>query len=288
MNPATVNLQYLYQPREVSLETLALCNARCTFCPYPTLERKGVKMSDMDLLRLHDQMIDWQEPFFISPFKVNEPLLDSRLQAFCERVVSHIPKATLRLFTNGQPLTDRHIDWIAEIPLGRLAHLWISLNDFEAQAYGELMGLSLSMTLSRIDHLHYRAVHARFPHRVSISRVSDSATPKFSERDIQFLRFVYDRWPRFEGRIIKRDGWLGYVEPSAQEIPNAPCGRWWELNVCADGKAALCCMDGTGEYSIGNIHESSLLDIYNQPHLIKRRERAVSRHGIEPCRRCTY
>ena len=37
---------YLDYPREVTIETLALCNAACEFCPYPDLERQGTRMSD--------------------------------------------------------------------------------------------------------------------------------------------------------------------------------------------------------------------------------------------------
>jgi hypothetical protein len=35
---------YMEQPQEVSIETFALCNARCTFCPYGTLGREGTKL----------------------------------------------------------------------------------------------------------------------------------------------------------------------------------------------------------------------------------------------------
>jgi hypothetical protein len=33
-------------PTEVTIETQAICNAACTFCTYPTMERKGNKMPD--------------------------------------------------------------------------------------------------------------------------------------------------------------------------------------------------------------------------------------------------
>lgn len=283
---------YLRQPREVSIETFALCNAACTFCPYPSLERKGTKMPGTLIARLLAEMKDWREPFFISPFKVNEPFLDNRLQLFCESILEQIPLAKLRLFTNGQPLTDAHLNWVKNIPSERLAHLWISLNEFEAPAYRQLMAVDFKIVRTRLDNLHARIVNSTFPrsHRIEVSRVSDAVNSlKYSERDIRFLQYVYDRWPRFQGQIIKRDGWLGHVDPSLPDVPlNRTCGRWWELSICADGVAALCCMDGTGEFKVGNVWESSLLDIYNQPELFRRRERSLARHGIEPCQRCTY
>lgn len=280
---------YLHQPHEVSLETYAFCNARCSFCPYPTLERKGTKMPTELVMRLIDEMAEWEQPFFISPFKVNEPLLDSRLQDFCFLIQHKLPLATLRLFTNGQPLATRHLNWIAD--LKRIEHLWISLNEFEPQRYGELMGLSLSVTLDRLDDLHGRIKCGEFKHKVIVSRVSDcepSTVQTYSARDTLFLRFVFERWPRFQGFIIKRDSWLGYTTSSLNVIPQAPCARWWEMNICADGTAALCCMDGTGEHAIGNVHTATLLQLYNRQDLLMRRQLKAHRQGFIPCNGCTY
>ena len=38
--------QYQKFPEMVQIETLVACNAACTFCPYPTMDRKGDKMTD--------------------------------------------------------------------------------------------------------------------------------------------------------------------------------------------------------------------------------------------------
>lgn len=283
MNPRE---QYLHQPHEVSLETLAWCNARCTFCPYPTLERKGTKMESALIDRLIREMAEWTEPFFISPFKVNEPLLDNRLKDICEAIESQVKNARLRLFTNGTPLTDRHLNWISD--LARLDHLWISLNEVDEASYYQTMGLSYSIVKGNLDRLHARIIAQTFWQNVVVSRVSDGNSFTPSEKDKIFAEFVRKRWPRFRVHIIKKDGWLGYTTPGDSRVPQSPCGRWFELNVMAHGKVALCCMDGTGEFSIGDVTVSSLLDVYNQSHLIERRQHASTRAGITPCERCTY
>lgn len=286
---------YLHQPHEVSIETLALCNARCTFCPYPTLDRKGARMS-LDLINeLIEQMREWSEPFFLSPFKVNEPLLDVRLADICADIITKLPQATLRLFTNGQPLTGAQIDWIAALPLGRLEHLWVSLNSTDPEEYGVLMGCSYRMIESRLDELHERVKRGDFHHPVVLSRVTSFTPGAGAEaavdaalEDVRFVRACAARWPGFAPTLIKRDGWLGYVAPSAPEVPRAPCGRWFELNIMATGKVALCCMDGTGEFELGDAATTPLLEIYNTPALVNRRQFAHTRDGIDPCQRCTY
>ncbi len=286
--------RYRHQPREVSIETLALCNAACTFCPYPTLARKGARMPDAVLYDLLTQMEAWQEPFLISPFKVNEPLLDTRLQDICERIARNIPKAKIRLFTNGQALAARHIDWIGALPQFAVEHVWISLNSTDPDEYGRLMKCSFSIVERNLDALHNQVAAGAFAHPVVLSRVlqgglgaSDSQAHTLSDADAGFHRGCLARWPRFHTHLIKRDGWLGYVAPSDTRIPSTACGRWFELSITAEGKAVQCCMDGTGEYLYGDVTQQSLLDIYNSAQYRAFRNR-TTRKGIEPCNQCSY
>lgn len=270
--------QYLNQPLEVSIETLALCNARCTFCPYPTLERKGTRMPTAMIELLMYQMSKFEYPFFFSPFKVNEPLLDDRLPKICETFEKCCPHGRLRLFTNGSALTAEQRDWI--LNLKRVEHLWISLNSTNADDYERIMGLRYAITARRLDQLHES--NTRIP--IVISKVAEDD----GEKNLTFFLDVTRRWPKFQCRIIKRDGWLGYVPPNSTHIPNQPCGRWFELSILATGKVALCCMDGTGEYAIGDVNSQTLLEVYNAPSYRERRIGIVSRKAYEPCARCTY
>ena len=104
---------YLDWPHEVSIETLARCNASCTFCPYTTMERIGEKMPDEMLDRIIEELKDHPHPFILAPFKVNEPFLDKRLIPFLQRCNAELPKAVLRIFTNGSALTSKHIRDVA-------------------------------------------------------------------------------------------------------------------------------------------------------------------------------
>jgi len=264
---------YHSQPNEVSIETQALCNARCTFCPYPTLERRGVKMPTELLHRLIDEMAEWEHPVYFSPFKVNEPLLDKRLIPLCQRFNERVPKGHIRLFTNGSGLVDKHIDGIAE--LERVVHLWISLNTHRPVEYEQVMGLDFDQTARRLDNLHDKD----FPHPVVVSRVG---------QDDDFIKYVRWRWPRFQVATIKRDAWIDYTEATTDVVPNGPCGRWWELNITATGKAALCCMDGRGEYGFGDVNTQTLLEIYNHPTLRAWRAGMTRKETGKPCDTCTY
>lgn len=276
---------YLDWPKEVSIETFAKCNAACTFCPYTTLDRIGTKMPDEMIERVIDELRDHPWPFIISPFKVNEPFLDKRLLPICRMINDRLPQAHIRLFSNGSALTERHIDEVAQ--LVRVAHLWVSLNEHDGDRYKELMGLDFDRTCRNLDTLHERIENDLFSHPVVISKVMAGGYP--AERDIEFRQFVEARWPLFGTHLIKRDSWLGFVEPNDRPVPDEPCGRWFELNVMATGKVALCCMDGRGEYSIGDLNEQSVFEVYNGKAYRNQRLRQLSRMETgSPCSTCNY
>lgn len=274
---------YLDWPYEISIETFAKCNASCTFCPYTTLERIGVKMPDELIDSIIEELKDHPHPFLISPFKVNEPFLDKRLIPICRKINAELPNAILRLFSNGSALTEKHIDEVAT--LKRVTHLWISLNEYEAEAYKATMGLDFERTVANLDLLHEKKAAGLFPWDVMISRVRQALIP--NEADRAFSKFVQDRWPLFGVHLIKRDSWLGFTEPNDPEVPDAPCSRWFELSVMATGKVSLCCMDGEGAYQIGDIKDG-VFATYNAPHWRERRLKMLSRKGISPCLSCNY
>jgi MoaA/NifB/PqqE/SkfB family radical SAM enzyme len=271
---------YNDQPHEVSIETQALCNAACTFCPYPTIERKGTKMPDELLYRLIDEMAEFQVPFYFSPFKLNEPFLDKRLIPLCQafEAKAKCPHATLRIFSNGSALTEKHLDGVAS--LKRVAHLWVSLNHHDPVEYERIMGLKFSHTAARLDALHRRS----FPHPVVISRVGG---------DPDFSAYVRNRWPKFTPATIKKDAWIDFTDPDNPTVPDQPCTRWWELNISADGIVRHCCMDDgeDARWQIGDLNNDTLLGAYNSPFWKERREKLMSRKQIDdrsPCSRCSY
>jgi len=275
---------YLDWPHEVSIETQARCNASCTFCPYTTLDRIGERLSDEVLDRIIEELKDHPWPFFLSPFKVNEPFLDKRLLPFCRKVNALLPKANLRLFTNGSALTEHNIDGVSD--LVSVVHLWISLNDHRADEYHSLMGLDFSRTASNLDMLHTKVSQGLFTHPVVVSKVRQAM--EISALDEDFHAYVNKRWPLFGVHLIKPDGWLGDIALGSDEIPDTGCGRWFELSITATGIVSLCCMDGKAQFPIGDVKTESLFEIYNRPSYRERRVGNLSRKGIHPCSTCSY
>lgn len=270
---------FLDYPIEVSIETMALCNARCTFCPYPTIARKGERMPDELLNRLVDELISWDREIYFSPFKLNEPLLDKRTLPLCESINARSDKVVLRLFTNGSALTPDKVAGIAK--LKRVAQLWVSLNSHIPEEYERVMGLKFERTAKNLDYLHT----LDFPHAVMLSTVG------YPNEDFRY--YCFERWPRFESMAIKKDAWLGFTDAQVTQVPDTGCSRWFELSVMANGLVSHCCMD-SGEddrWTIGDVNTQSLFGVYNAPRWRERREKLLSRRQLDeqsPCSGCTY
>ena len=270
-------------PTEVAFETMTLCNAACSFCPYPQLERKGTRMPDelIDKIIEDCKQIPQDVPFTISPFKVNDPFLDKRIFAICEKINRELPYAKLRLFTNGTPMTEANLRKV--VPLKNLHHLWISLNHHEKEAYESLMALPYDKIRSRLDTLHMAVEDGWFPHEVVISRVGDQ-----TQADTDFIAFLEATYPRFKPWVIGRGDWVGDIEVDAG-VPPVGCTRWFELSIMATGEVALCCMDGEGHHVIGDISKQSVLEVYNAPGFRVMRESKPTRlEAASPCDTCVY
>ena len=227
-------------------------------------------MPDELISRLVGEMAQFKYPFYFSPFKVNEPLLDKRTIPLCHEMEART-KARIRIFSNGSTLTKKNIEAIAE--LKRVEHLWISLNDYRPDEYHDLMNLNFDHTTKNLDRLH----EYNYPHPVVLSAVG---YPNQEFRD-----YCEDRWPKFKVFVIEQSAWIDFTDAQRDVVPNTPCVRWWELSIMANGIASLCCMDGEGEYSIGDLNNSTLLEVYATT---RDRRLGMSRKEVSPCDRCTY
>jgi len=277
---------YLDWPAFVHVETIALCNAACDFCPYPTLERKGTRMSDALIEKIIGDLagIPSHVGFQLAPYKVSEPFLEPRLFDILALVNSRLPNARISIITNGAALTDRNVDRL--LAVRNIAYLNVSLNYDNAAEYESVMKIPFERTLRRLDALHERRLAGGLQFPIRLTRVSDNRLT-----DMRYIAWVRNRYPAFKPVVVNRNDWIGGVdtEAAAAETPDVPCHRWFDLSITATGRVAMCCMDGEARYPKGDVTVSNALEIYNQPHLRRLREQLISRRSAgDPCNRCTY
>lgn len=276
---------YMKYPKEVHIETQTVCNAACSFCPYPSLDRIGNKMSDSLINKIIKDLEDIPKEvrFWINPFKVNDPLLDVRLFDILRECNNRLSNAQLRIFTNGSALTKKHLLSIAGVK--NIEHLWISLNHYDSREYEALMQLPFKRTIENLDVAHQLKANGDITYDIVVSRVADG-----TDADQIFYSSVTHRYPLFKCFIIKQDGWLGsnknqIVNPN---IPKTKCERWYELSITSTGIVSLCCMDGHAAYPIGDVSSRHVIEVYNDPAYRKMRQGNMDRLSYSPCSQCSH
>lgn len=276
---------YLKYPAMVHIETQALCNAACTFCPYPTLERKGVRMPDELIDKILRDLADIprEVQFQLAPYKVSEPFVEKRLFSILRAANQRLPNARISLISNGAALTESKIAELRTIR--NLSYLNVSLNFSDPAEYRAVMKIPFERTVKRLDLLHEAKAAGELDIVVRLTRVSGERAA-----DRAFLEWTAKRYPAFVSMIVPRNDWIGDIPGAVLDaVPDAPCHRWFDLSITATGKVAMCCMDGEARYPKGDVRKQHVLDIYNSPALLALRTQLISRRLADaPCNRCTY
>lgn len=275
---------YMDYPRHIQVETLAICNASCFFCPYPKMERQGDRMSDALFEKIVSDLekIPRDLPFELELSKVNEPFVDKRIFDFYRMVNERLPQAVLFITTNGSALTERALDRLATVR--NVGWMCVSMNDHRLEAYEKTMGLPYARTIEALHRLHERVANGSLRFPVSLSRVGDG-----SPADQEFIAWAKQIFPRFSPFFYSRFDWIRQVDVEVvSTVPRTGCKRWFDLSIMASGKVALCCIDGEGKYAVGDVTRDSVLDVYNSPGYRKLREATPTRVGDEPCGQCSY
>ena len=275
-------------PSEVAIETTGHCNARCVFCPHQTLARRNLYMNDEMFLRIVDQLKEipqtWR--FYVSPFKVNDLLMDKQIFERIAIINRQLPNVYIRLFTNFNTATEGDIRRLCNVE--NIADIVISLNSLDSNEYTMLMGLDLRKSLNSIHKLlsYIRSNGIRMlADRIILSRVAQDA-----DSDSKFIKTAYEEFEDDINLILPaifpRDNWINHVPLESPRNQDNPCGRWSEINICCDGVVSFCCRDAKAEFPLGNIMEKTVVEIYNQPEYRRLREEIPNKRSVTPCRYC--
>lgn len=277
------NQKWLDYPVNVSVETFASCNAACNFCPYPSLDRKGTKMSEDLFKKIIDEISepgDYVLPS-INLTRVNEPFLDKRIFEFMKYVNFKLPKTKISLFTNASILDEKKLDKLMEIK--NISFLNISFNDHRPLEYEKVMKIPFKPTHENIKKIHERKKAGEIKFPITLGRVGDGTVA-----DDDFLKWTENNFPGFQANISPRFDWIGKLEINTFPlVPDLGCRQWFMLHFLATGKEAFCCIDSEGIYGQGDANLENVIDVYNKPHKKRMRQERLSRGTDIICSKCS-
>lgn len=273
---------------QLQLETVAICNAACVFCPYPTMERQRGTMS----MELYRKIIDDARsvPAFsdVTLTGLGEPLLDKHLIERIRYAREKMPLGvTITVYTNGTYLTEKMAHNLCDAGITRL---YVSLNALDGRRRKAIMKLD---DYDQVEAQIKRAIEIFAEkgkdQRVIVKAIVSKDLMESGDPD----RFI-EKWGGFwnEGgnAFIHMEGnWAGAMYPM-RVTPELCCHRAiGEIMVLWDGRVSICCFDGEGKEILGDLSKQTIREMYNGERAWKfRNAHATGGRGQLPlCKDCT-
>jgi pyruvate-formate lyase-activating enzyme len=264
------------------IELSSVCNARCVFCPHPTMQREKRIMDDDLFEQIVSRIIEEKiRPTRIDLFNVGEPLTDRSLFQRIRRLKEAFPSALVAMTTNFALATPAIIE---ELLASGLDRIQISLNAASRDSHREIMGLDYDKTVRNIEMLIERRRARKSPLYVMLSFVLCEQN-RSQARD--FMRTWEDKvdcvW--FQRAI----DWGGAVDISSPYTGSPyPCNDLFErIVILSNGEFALCCQDYSGLIR-SNVRDTPILAAFHSKPFEEIREVHLKGdiRSLQMCRDC--
>jgi len=233
----------------VEIETINRCNGSCTFCPVNKNDEKRplAKMSEELFEKIINELKELDYSDTIGLFANNEPFLDTRLEAFAKRVREALPKVRIEVFTNGTVLK-----------LERFIEIIPYLDLLAIDNYSDKLEWHETVKAIR-DYLKQNPEHK--------SKVS--------------IRM------RRETALMSSRGGQAPNNNKKKALPLSCLLPFYHMYIRPDGKVGLCCVDALYKYTLGDVNEKSLKDVWYSDNFSQIREKIrKGRDTLDVCCHC--
>ncbi len=280
-----VRYHYPDFPDQVYIELTNICNARCTICATPAMQRKREIMS-MSLFRKIADECGRRKAKRILPFLHGESLLVPGVVDYFRYIRRVAPETHVNLTTNGSRLTSQLTEIFVQEDL--LDSVIVSIDGGDEKTFEKIrLGLKYGEVRQNVLHLLRRRNQlGRSKPKVSIAMVEIPENRHTREE----LRKVWQEAD--EVRFSVYFNWAGKLE-NHRQIPNKVnfCERLYHyITILADGRVAMCCFDSEAEYSVGDIKRQSIYDVWHSDAFDQKRHWLYKKNfdQLKLCGQCDY
>ena len=313
-----------FLPTKILIEITNVCNFDCTFCPLGTIERKKKFMELEVVQRLIDEIASsGLGAAMIGGLRLHqlgEPLMHPKVFDIINHANARgIP---IGLVTNGSRLTEENLERLS----GTMTGLAISYQTPSEESFKSRRARNMSfesyrsIVFNAIDfkfktkmpnHIHWSILYTDVFDWYKIKALNSGSEVALLKAELDQLGIsLGDKYgvpytvmsdEEFGDRVAKGNPIQfapgvevqfksPYVWPTHKNkrTTEGHCAKPMnELAVFCDGGCSLCCIDDDNAMNIGNIHESSLVDIWYSPKATEIREAFARRQVVHPlCQQC--
>lgn len=290
--------QQRHLPRGLYIEGTNTCNAKCTFCAYPQMERPKQVMPLEDFCHAIDQYVAMGGKHVgITPI-VGDPFVDPYIFDRLDDLYRRPQIEGFHFYTNAILMKPKTIDRLLQY--GDRLTIFVSWGGFDRHTYKALMGVDYFDLVSRNIAAFVEAKqHTQSGTRLTIALRCPPAN-FHGELWNQFRAWENQGLIGMEGHNMEYDSWGGKVSDSAlQSVGLSPRPKPYKRGACellymkpvilADGRVNACaCRDVEAELIVGDLKTDSLKDIWNGGEIDKLIQRHERGDFPEVCQRCTW
>ena len=264
----------------IQIQTVSWCNRSCAFCPSGKFPVEKVFMPVEVYHRIVKQLQALDYAGRISPYLMNESLLDKRLPELIAYTRAHCPESWIAINTNGDALSEKLLDRLFDAGLNSL-----DVNAYDSPArHARHVELATRFTARRGDILFRTEYSNPFFQGDDIPR----STKLLNCRDMSFWE------PRFLAKIATPDlqNRSGNIPGARQVAAPLPVGcprPWQQVYVNYRGEAVLCCNDWRFEVIMGDTAQATLAEIWMNDEYQRYRHNLQQKNRAMPlCETCDY
>jgi Iron-sulfur cluster-binding domain/Radical SAM superfamily len=264
----------------IQIQTVSWCNRSCVFCPSGKFPVEKVFMPVEVYHRIINQLQALNYTGRISPYLMNESLLDKRLAEFITYIREHCPESWIAINTNGDALSETLLDRLFDAGLNSL-----DVNAYDSPAqHAKHMVLATRFTARRGDITLRTGYSNPFFQGDNIPR----STKLLNCRDMSFWE------PHFLAKIAtpdlqNRSGNIPGARQVAAPLPLGCLRPSQQMYVNYRGEAVLCCNDWRFEVVMGDTAQATLAEIWMNDKYQRYRHNLQQKNRAMPlCDTCDY
>jgi radical SAM protein with 4Fe4S-binding SPASM domain len=284
-------------PRNLHIEATNICNAKCTFCAYPQMERAKETMAMQDFRRIIDEYVAMGGEYVSLTPIVGDPFIDRHLFDRLNDLDKRPEIKGFYFYTNAILMKPQVSEKL--LAYGDKLNIYVSWGGFDRETYKTIMGVD-----------QFNLVRQNIEAFVATKLKLSSSTVLTIALRCPPANWTGDVWEKFNHwknqKLIKidfinaYDSWAGKVkdedlkqvglEPVIMPYKRGACELlYMKPIILANGKVNACaCRDVEAELIVGDLKESTLSEIWAGKGI----EEIIQRHerGDFPdvCQRCTW
>jgi radical SAM protein with 4Fe4S-binding SPASM domain len=224
-------------------------------------------MEEWVFKKIIDELAEIKYKDILAPHFYGEPLLDKRLLNFITYAHQKLPRATIKIVSNGDFMSVEK--YLALVKAG--------VRKFIVTQHSPEMSTNMIKLLT-----FFGKNPKNIPQKNFLKRYEDIGEKTVEVSfDYQILDLFYNR-----GGLIKLEDVEGYGELDVNPLPIC----FYHSNplvITYNGDIPLCCQDYNSEVVFGNVKEQSLMEIWKSPRFTAMRKKLSKRqYDLPMCKTC--